>query len=64
MPPGDPAVLARAIGDALQNPGARAAAAQRLQARIRTAFSADVMTDAVLAAYREARARIQVSRIG
>ena len=60
VPPGDPTALARAIGDALQNPGARAAAAQRLQERIRASFSVDVMTDAVLAAYREARARITV----
>jgi glycosyltransferase involved in cell wall biosynthesis len=62
--PGDPAPLARAIGDALQNPGARAAAAQRLQDRIRASFSADVMTDAVLAAYREARAQIKPASNG
>jgi glycosyltransferase involved in cell wall biosynthesis len=50
---GDPAALARAIGAALANPAARADTALRLQSRVRAAFSAEVMTASVLAAYRE-----------
>ena len=57
VPPADPAALARAIGSALQQDAGRRAVALRLQQRVRTAFSTDAMTDAVLAAYREARAR-------
>jgi len=57
VPPGDPAALARAIGAALDNPPARTDAALRLQARVRASFSADVMTEAVLTAYRETLAR-------
>jgi glycosyltransferase involved in cell wall biosynthesis len=49
--PGDPAALAQAIGSALQNPAATQAAAQRLKTRVHDQFSANVMTDAVLAAY-------------
>ena len=52
--PGDAAALARAIDAAVEDPGSRATAAARLQARVRAMFSADVMTDAVLAAYAEA----------
>jgi len=54
VPPGDPSALARAIGQALQDRGARHSATLRLKARIRASFSADAMTDAVIAAYREA----------
>jgi glycosyltransferase involved in cell wall biosynthesis len=54
--PGDAAALARAIDAAVENTGSSAAAAARLQARVRAMFSADVMTDAVLAAYAEAMA--------
>jgi glycosyltransferase involved in cell wall biosynthesis len=54
---GDPAALARAIGAALANPAARADAAQRLQSRVRASFSVEVMTAAVLTAYRETLAR-------
>jgi len=57
VPPGDPAALARAIGSALQQDAAKRAAALRLQQRVRDSFSTDAMTDAVLAAYREALAR-------
>jgi glycosyltransferase involved in cell wall biosynthesis len=57
VPPDDPAALAHAIGEAVRDPVARAAAAGRLKARVAAAFSADVMTDAVLAAYGQARAR-------
>jgi glycosyltransferase involved in cell wall biosynthesis len=49
--PGDPEALAHAIGQALQDEPARRAAAQRLQTRVRDVFSAEAMTDAVLAAY-------------
>ena len=51
--PGDPAALAQAIGAALRDATARRNLAQRLQARVRTDFSADAMTAAVLAAYAE-----------
>jgi glycosyltransferase involved in cell wall biosynthesis len=54
---GDPGTLAQAIEDALLHPSAAAAAARRLQARVRAAFSVNVMTQAVLAAYGEARAQ-------
>jgi len=57
VPPGDPAALARAIDLALRDPGAQRAASGRLQTRVREIFSSDAMTDAVLAAYREASAR-------
>jgi len=56
LPPGDPAALAHAIGQAIRDPGARRLAAQRLRARVAAAFSADKMTDTVLAAYQEALA--------
>jgi len=54
LPPGDPAALAHAIDRAMRDPGARRLAAQRLRARVAAAFSADAMTDAVVAAYGEA----------
>ncbi len=54
--PDDAAALARAIGDALRDPAAKREAALRLQARVRAVFSTDAMTDAVLAAYRDALA--------
>jgi glycosyltransferase involved in cell wall biosynthesis len=54
--PGDPAVLAQAIGQAMQDRGARHSASLRLKTRLRALFSADAMTDAILAAYREALA--------
>jgi glycosyltransferase involved in cell wall biosynthesis len=57
IPPGDPAALARAIDLGLRDLAGRRAAGARLQARVREAFSTQVMTDAVLAAYREALAR-------
>lgn len=57
VPPNDPAALAQAIGSALQNPAAAQAAAQRLKARVHDQFSADVMTQTVLAAYAETLAR-------
>jgi glycosyltransferase involved in cell wall biosynthesis len=52
--PGDPKVLACAISQALQDRGARHSANLRLKTRLRALFSADAMTDAILAAYREA----------
>jgi glycosyltransferase involved in cell wall biosynthesis len=51
IPPGDPVALARAIAAALADPTASRNAALRLQARVRASFSADVMTEAVLASY-------------
>ena len=54
--PGDPTALAQAISQAMQDRGARHSASLRLKTRLRAAFSADVMTDAILAAYREALA--------
>jgi glycosyltransferase involved in cell wall biosynthesis len=52
--PSDPAALARAIGQAMQDRGTRHSTTLRLKARLRALFSADAMTDAILAAYREA----------
>jgi glycosyltransferase involved in cell wall biosynthesis len=52
--PGDPEVLARAISQAMQDRGARHSASLRLKTRLRALFSADAMTDAIIAAYREA----------
>jgi glycosyltransferase involved in cell wall biosynthesis len=57
VPPGDPAALARAIGLGLPELAGKHAAGTRLQARVRETFSAEAMTDAVLAAYGEALAR-------
>ena len=54
VPPGDAAALARAIRAALDHPTAARETALRLQARIRSSFSVDAMTQAVLAAYRDA----------
>ena len=57
VPPGDPAALARAIGLVLRDLAGQRAAGARLRARVRETFSAQAMTDAVLAAYGEALAR-------
>jgi glycosyltransferase involved in cell wall biosynthesis len=57
VPPDDALGLARAIGDALQDPAAQGEAALRLKERVRVKFSAETMTDAVINAYREALAR-------
>jgi glycosyltransferase involved in cell wall biosynthesis len=54
--PGNSAALAHAISQAMQDRGARHSASLRLKTRLRASFSADIMTDAVLAAYREALA--------
>jgi len=54
--PGDPAALAQAISQAMHDRGARHSASLRLKTRLRALFSADAMTDAILAAYREALA--------
>ena len=54
--PGDPAALAQAISQAMQDRGARHSASLRLKTRLRALFSADAMTDAILTAYREALA--------
>jgi hypothetical protein len=40
----------------MQDRGARHSASLRLKTRLRALFSADAMTDAILAAYREALA--------
>ncbi len=57
VPPGDPAALAQAIGMRLRDLGATRATGVRLQARVRETFSAQAMTEGVLAAYRAALAR-------
>jgi glycosyltransferase involved in cell wall biosynthesis len=54
--PGDAEALARAIAAALDHPAETRAAAERLRERVRAGFSAQVMTDAVLAAYYDALA--------
>ena len=55
--PNDASALAKAIGQALGDPTGRAEAALRLQSRIRTEFSADVMSAAILNAYQETLAQ-------
>jgi glycosyltransferase involved in cell wall biosynthesis len=55
--PGDSGALARALAQALGEPGAAASLAQRLRERVRTSFCVEAMTRSVLAAYREALAR-------
>ena len=57
VPPGDAAALARAIAKTLREDETSRAATVRLQARVREGFSAEAMTDAVLAAYRDALPR-------
>ena len=54
IPPGDASALAQAIRAALADPVALRNETLMLRARVQAEFSADVMTDAVLAAYREA----------
>ena len=54
IPPGDAPVLAQAIRAALADPAALRNETLTLRARVQAEFSADAMTDAVLAAYREA----------
>src|SRR5262249_55757468 len=56
LPPADPVALARALNAALKDRTAGHAAALALQARVRTAFSVEAMTDGVLSAYRAALA--------
>jgi glycosyltransferase involved in cell wall biosynthesis len=55
--PGDAAALAQAISSALADPAAMRNETLTLRARVRDEFSAAVMADGVLAAYREALAR-------
>jgi glycosyltransferase involved in cell wall biosynthesis len=54
VPPGDAAALANAIHIGLKYPESARNQALTLRARVREQFSADVMTEAVLAAYYEA----------
>lgn len=56
IPPGDAGALAHTISSALADPDAPRNEALTLRARVQTKFSAEVMTDGVLAAYREALA--------
>lgn len=56
IPPGDAAAIANAIRAALADPAALRNETLTLRARVQAAFSADVMTDAVLAAYAQALA--------
>ena len=53
VPPGDPVALGRAIDRLLRDDHSRQEAMARLRARVREAFSADAMTEAVLSAYRD-----------
>jgi glycosyltransferase involved in cell wall biosynthesis len=55
--PGDAHALAYAIGKALQGDASIRGLALRLQQRVAEGFSADTMTDAVLAGYRDALQR-------
>ncbi len=59
--PGDPAALAQAIAQALANPVATAAAAQRLRNWVRASFCDEIMTRSVLAAYGEALVRARAA---
>ena len=54
--PGDASALAQAISSALAEPATMRNEALTLRARVQAEFSAEVMTDGVLAAYREALA--------
>ncbi len=54
--PGDPVALANAIAAVLQDGGTLRSATLRLKSRLRASFSIDAMTNAVVDAYREARA--------
>src|SRR6185503_18098267 len=56
LPPGDARALATAIAGTLADPGTALAAAETLRGRVRALFSAEAMTDQVLAAYGEALA--------
>jgi glycosyltransferase involved in cell wall biosynthesis len=56
IPAGDAGALANAIENTLSDQATARALAQRLQERVRTLFSVDAMTEAVLAAYEEALA--------
>ncbi|MEM7777123.1 MAG: glycosyltransferase family 4 protein [Pseudomonadota bacterium] len=55
LPPDDPDALADAIAQALVNPGARAQAAQQLQARVKKRFTVDAMCNAIGSFYQNAR---------
>ena len=55
IPPGDPTALANAIRAALADPAGLRNETLTLRARVQAEFSADVMSDAVLAAYAQAR---------
>lgn len=55
--PGDPAALAAAIANRLDDPAEANALAVRLRERVRSGFSVAAMTDGVLAAYRDALAQ-------
>ena len=57
--PDDVGALAEAIVDAVDHPATTEIAAKALRTRVQTEFSVDVMVDAVLNAYRQARARPQ-----
>jgi glycosyltransferase involved in cell wall biosynthesis len=59
IPPGDATALAEAIAAALDDSTALRNEALTLRARVQAEFSADVMADNVLAAYREALARFR-----
>ena len=56
VPPDDAGALAQAIDLGLRDPAAQRLAAGRIQKRVKDFFSTEAMTDAVLAAYDDARA--------
>jgi glycosyltransferase involved in cell wall biosynthesis len=55
IPPSDPTALASALGAALADPANLRNETLTLRTRVQAEFSADVMADAVLAAYAQAR---------
>ncbi len=55
-PPDDPTALAEAIAGKIDQRQAADEMAQRLKQRVRSGFSAEPMTEAVLAAYADALA--------
>jgi glycosyltransferase involved in cell wall biosynthesis len=59
VPPGDAAALAGALRSALADPAALRNETLTLRERVQAEFSADVMTEGVLAAYREAIVKFQ-----
>lgn len=55
IPAGDPAALAKAIAERIDNPAAAARDVQTLRARIADSFGAEAMVDAIVGAYHHAQ---------